>query len=118
MRIVLLTPARRFIANPFGLAYQIQRDQSKWTYRNQVVATPNLPPWTLFAGVKLTEALFHLRPTALARLFVGSDTRVRKMLRSSFMAGIRVVVAEVAEFLFQTRFVTTSHRHTNTSCAT
>ncbi len=82
----------------------IQRDQSKWTYRNQIVATPKLSPGMLFAGVKLTEALFHLRPAGLARLFVGNDARVRKILRASFMAGVRVV-AEVGEFLFRTRFV-------------
>jgi anaerobic magnesium-protoporphyrin IX monomethyl ester cyclase len=83
----------------------IQPDLARWTYRNQVVAAPRLSPWLLFGGVKLTEALFHLRPRALLRLFHGGDRRVRRILRSSLAVGARVVAAEVAEFLFATRFV-------------
>lgn len=82
----------------------IQPDQSFWTYRNQVINTPYLSPLALFAGVKLTEALFHLRPQALARLFWGSDSRVRQILRASLAVGFRVVLAETAEFLFSTAF--------------
>jgi hypothetical protein len=70
-----------------------------------VVAAPRLSPWLLFGGVKSTEALFHLRPRALLRLFHGGDRRVRRILRSSLALGARVVAAEVAEFLFATRFV-------------
>jgi hypothetical protein len=83
----------------------IQPDLGKWTYRNQVLATPHLAPWQLFSLVKLTEALYHLRPRALLRLVVGGDRRVRRILRSSLAVGVRVVAAEVAEFLFATRFV-------------
>ena len=72
--------------------------------RNQIVSTPKLSPGMLFAGVKLTEALFHLRPAGLLRLFVGYDARVHKILRSSFAAGIRVVLAELMEFVFQKRY--------------
>ena len=82
----------------------IQTDMSKWTYRNQVIATPALSPIGLFLGVKLTEALFHLRPVSLKRLFWGSDRRVRRILRASMWVGIRVVLAEIAEFAFATRF--------------
>ena len=82
----------------------IQTDMSRWTYRNQVIAIPRLAPWLLFAGVKLTEGLFHLRPRALKRLFWGSDRRVRRILRSSLAVGVRVVLAEVAQFLFATEF--------------
>ena len=83
----------------------IQPDLGKWTYRNQVLATNQLAPWQLFALVKMTEALYHLRPSALLRLICGGDRRVRRILRSSLAAGVRVVAAEVAEFLFATRFV-------------
>ncbi|NJM41090.1 MAG: hypothetical protein HC853_10080 [Anaerolineae bacterium] len=83
----------------------IQRDQSKWTYRNQVVRTKQLSPTALFAGVKLSEALFHLRPKALWRLVAGGDARVRRILRASLAAGVGVVLAEIAEFLFKTTFV-------------
>jgi anaerobic magnesium-protoporphyrin IX monomethyl ester cyclase len=83
----------------------IQPDLARWTYRNQVLATPRLTPWLLFGGVKLTEALFHLRPRALLRLVRGGDRRVRRILRASLAVGMRVVAAEVAEFLVATRFV-------------
>jgi anaerobic magnesium-protoporphyrin IX monomethyl ester cyclase len=83
----------------------IQSDLSKWSYRNQIVATPHLKPFELFLGVKLTEALYHLRPQALQRIFFSKDKRYRKIMRSSMWAGIRVVLAEIHEFIFQTKFV-------------
>jgi anaerobic magnesium-protoporphyrin IX monomethyl ester cyclase len=82
----------------------IQTDQSRWTYRNQVIDTPHLSPGGLFWSVKLSEALFHLRPKALGRLFWGSDERVRRILRSSLAVGFRVVLAEIGEFYFSTKF--------------
>jgi anaerobic magnesium-protoporphyrin IX monomethyl ester cyclase len=82
----------------------IQSDQSRWTYRNQVINTPHLSPGNLFWSVKLTEALFHLRPIALARLFWGGDNTVRRILRSSLAVGLRVVLAEISEFWFATTF--------------
>ncbi len=82
----------------------IQSDLDKWSYRNQIVATPDLKPLELFLGVKLTEALYHLRPKALRRIFFGKDKRYRKIMRSSMWAGIRVVLAEIYEFIFDTKF--------------
>ena len=82
----------------------IQLDMSKWTYRNQVVATPALTPLALFVGVKLTEAIFHLRPKALLRLFSNPDARYRKIMRHSIWVGIKVVLAEITEFIFETKF--------------
>ena len=82
----------------------IQSDLNKWSYRNQVVATPYLKPFELFLGVKLTESLFHLRPRALKRIFFSKDKRYHKIMRSSMWAGIRVILAEIYEFLFQTKF--------------
>ena len=87
-------------------AQVIQSALDKWSYRNQVIATPNLSPLELFSGVKITEALFHLRPKALLRLVCGADGRDRKIMRWSIWIGIRVVLAEIFEFLFETRFVT------------
>jgi anaerobic magnesium-protoporphyrin IX monomethyl ester cyclase len=83
----------------------IQGDLNKWSYRNQIIATPHLRPFELFLGVKLTEALFHLRPKALKRIFFSQDKRYRKIMRSSMWAGIRVILAEIFEFIFQTKFV-------------
>jgi anaerobic magnesium-protoporphyrin IX monomethyl ester cyclase len=82
----------------------IQRDMSKWTYRNQVVATATLTPLALFVGVKLTEAFFHLRPKALLRLLNAPDARYRKIMRHSLWVGIKVILAEIAEFVFDTKF--------------
>jgi anaerobic magnesium-protoporphyrin IX monomethyl ester cyclase len=83
----------------------IQADLNKWSYRNQVIATSNLRPFSLFLGVKLTELIFHLRPRALWRLISGGDKNYLKIMRQSMLIGIRVVLAEIQEFLFDTRFV-------------
>lgn len=83
----------------------IQADLAKWSYRNQVIATSYLNPFELFLGVKLTEALFHLRPKALWRLVAHRDGRYRQIMRTSILAGIRVVLAEIWEFAFDTKFV-------------
>ena len=83
----------------------IQSDLDKWSYRNQVVATPYLKPFELFLGVKLTEAFYHLRPKALRRIFFSKDARYRKIVRSSMWAGIRVILVEIYEFLFKTKFI-------------
>jgi anaerobic magnesium-protoporphyrin IX monomethyl ester cyclase len=82
----------------------IQVDQDKWSYRNQVLATRYLPPIGLFLGVKLTEILFHLRPKALSRLAFGKDERYLQIMRHSMWIGIKVVLAEIFEFFFDTKF--------------
>ncbi len=83
----------------------IQADLSKWSYRNQVLATRYMRPVELFTGVKLTEALYHLRPKALWRLTAHRDARYLQIMRASMLTGIRVVLAEIWEFLFDTQFV-------------
>ncbi|MGZ9235564.1 MAG: radical SAM protein [Anaerolineales bacterium] len=82
----------------------IQIDQDKWSYRNQVLATRHLPPLGLFLGVKVTEILFHLRPKALKRLFFGTDKRYLQIMRHSMWVGIKVILAEIFEFFFETKF--------------
>jgi anaerobic magnesium-protoporphyrin IX monomethyl ester cyclase len=82
----------------------IQIDQDKWSYRNQVLATRYLPPIGLFLGVKLTEVLFHLRPKALKRLLFGNDKRYLQIMRHSMWVGIKVILAEIFEFFFETKF--------------
>ena len=82
----------------------IQLDQDKWSYRNQVLATRYLKPFELFLGVKLTEILFHLRPRALKRLLIGKDRRYLQIMRHSMWVGIKVVLAEIVEFFFETKF--------------
>jgi anaerobic magnesium-protoporphyrin IX monomethyl ester cyclase len=82
----------------------IQTDQDKWSYRNQVLATRHLPPIGLFLGVKLTEILFHLRPKAIQRLCFAKDKRYLQIMRHSMWVGMKVILAEVFEFIFQTKF--------------
>jgi anaerobic magnesium-protoporphyrin IX monomethyl ester cyclase len=82
----------------------IQSDQDKWSYRNQVLATRHLPPLGLFLGVKLTEILFHLRPKALQRLSFAKDPRYLQIMRHSMWVGMKVILAEIVEFFFQTKF--------------
>ena len=82
----------------------IQTDQDKWSYRNQVLATRHLPPVGLFLSVKLTEIFFHLRPRALRRLLFAKDKRYLQIMRHSMWVGIKVILAEIVEFFFQTKF--------------
>jgi anaerobic magnesium-protoporphyrin IX monomethyl ester cyclase len=82
----------------------IQTDLDKWSYRNQVLATRYLQPLGLFLGVKLTEVLFHLRPKALKRLLIGKDRHYLQIMRHSMWVGIKVILAEIFEFFFQTHF--------------
>jgi len=103
---VYLTP---HFWTPLGKAARasdiIQPDQARWTYRNQVIHTPELSPTQLFLGVKLTEGLFHTRPRALWRMAFDSDARFRQILREYFLVGARVVLAELAEFMWDTAWV-------------
>ncbi len=86
-------------------AYEvIQADQDKWSYRNQVLATRHLPPLGLFLGVKLTEILFHLRPKALKRLLFAIDKRYLQIMRHSMWVGMKVILVEIFEFFFETKF--------------
>jgi anaerobic magnesium-protoporphyrin IX monomethyl ester cyclase len=82
----------------------IQHDLSKWSYRNQVLAVENLSPAALFTGVKLTEALYHLRPRSLGRLVRSADKRFLQIFRHSIRDGIKVWLAEIHEFLTEVRF--------------
>jgi hypothetical protein len=63
-----------------------------------------MSPLALFAGVKLTEALFHLRPKSIRRFLFPGDKNYSKIYRRSIWAGMRVFVAEIVEFIFQVRF--------------
>lgn len=57
----------------------IQPDSSRWGYRNQVVATPNLTPLQLFVSVKATEFFLHIRPTRIWRALFPHDKVVGRM---------------------------------------
>ncbi len=82
----------------------IQKDLSRWSYRNQVLAVEKMEAFALFAGVKLTEALFHLRPGSIKRLLFPADKNYSKIYRQSIWSGIKVFLAEIKEFIFEVRF--------------
>jgi hypothetical protein len=69
-----------------------------------VLATRYLPPLGLFLVVKLTEICFHLRPKALKRLLFATDNRYLQIMRHSMWVGFKVILAEIMEFFFQTKF--------------
>ena len=80
----------------------IQEDVSRWDYRHQLLATRHMPPWQMFAAVKLMEVVTHLRPRALWRVLAHPDRGLRRHLRWCFRNSARVWLAEVAEFLWHT----------------
>jgi hypothetical protein len=82
----------------------IQKDLAKWSYRNQVIAVEKMSPLALFTAVKLTEALFHLRPKSIKRFLFPGDVNYSKIYRCSIWAGLRVFIAELFEFIFDVRF--------------
>jgi anaerobic magnesium-protoporphyrin IX monomethyl ester cyclase len=76
----------------------VEPDQTRWDYRHQVLAT-GVPPWRVFAWVKLTEVLLQLRPRALRRVLNHRDRRIRQALRWCYGVGRRAWCFEVREFL-------------------
>jgi len=82
----------------------IQKDLSKWSYRNQVLAVERMSPLGLFLCVKLTEALFHIRLNSVKRILFPGEKNYGKIYRQSILAGIRVFFAEIIEFICEVRF--------------
>lgn len=83
----------------------IQPDQGKWGYRNQVVYTPNLAPWQLFIGVKLTEFFLHIRPSRLWRTLLTFDKKTRKFSRRALYRAFIVWLVETFFDFPKTKFV-------------
>jgi anaerobic magnesium-protoporphyrin IX monomethyl ester cyclase len=66
----------------------IQYDLSKWDYRHQIIAQPNLTPWKIFLAVKLLELWFHARPGKLLAILKTQDRfRRRQLLWSTLHTG-------------------------------
>lgn len=77
----------------------IQRDQTRWDYKHQVLANRRMPPWRVFLLVKLTEVLLQSRPKALYRTFLQPDRRLRQSMQWYSQMGRRVWFHEVFKFL-------------------
>ncbi|MCU7920634.1 MAG: cobalamin-dependent protein [Candidatus Thiodiazotropha sp. (ex Epidulcina cf. delphinae)] len=77
----------------------VEHDPTNWDFRHQVLGTRYLKPWQLFSMIKIIELAFHLRPKHLLRMFVHSDSEIRRQLRwCTFHAGL-VWLAEISDFL-------------------
>ena len=81
----------------------IQPSLSKWDYRHQVLSTPHVPAWRVFAWVKATEALVSLRPRALRRVLAHPDRSIRQALRWCVRRSSLVWLDEIVDFLFRDR---------------
>jgi anaerobic magnesium-protoporphyrin IX monomethyl ester cyclase len=77
----------------------IEPDQSRWDYRHQILGTRHLRQTQIFALVKLTEAIMHLRPRALRRLLFYADREQRRAYRWCFRHASPVWLAEIRDFL-------------------
>lgn len=73
----------------------IEPDTSRWGYRNQVVATPNLTPGQLFFGVKATEFFLHIRPSRVWRAIFPHDPVVGRMGMNALYRALIVWTIEV-----------------------
>jgi anaerobic magnesium-protoporphyrin IX monomethyl ester cyclase len=81
----------------------VQTDLARWDYRHQVLATRHLRPWQVFAAVKLTEAVLHLRPRMLWRALAHRDPEARRALRWCLVHAGRVWLGEIGDFALRTR---------------
>lgn len=87
------------------IAAIIQPNQERWGYRNQVVHTPNLAPWQLFLGVKLTEFFLHIRPSRLWRTLLTFDKETRKFSRRALYRAFVVWLVETFFDFPKTKFL-------------
>lgn len=78
----------------------IQHDQRLWDYKHQVMETPKVPAWRVFAWVKTIEFILQLRPRALWRSYLHPDAEIRHAMRWYTRMGRRVVLREFWHFIF------------------
>lgn len=81
----------------------IQLDQTKWDYKHQVLASPNIAPWRMVLWVKAIEVLVQARPKALLRTFFHRDRAARHGMRWYTRMGRRVWFHEWRHWLFKDR---------------
>lgn len=83
----------------------IQTDTRRWDYKHQVLESPGVPAWRVFAWFKTLEVLMQVRPKVLWRHLFHRDADYRHAMRWYTRIGRRVWFHEVAEFLFDTRLL-------------
>jgi len=90
-------------SGPAELAKLVSEDQSRYSYRDPVLKPKHMGVRMLFLSVKLSEALFHLRPKALWRMLFAKDRRHRDMIRGYFKSGLGVWLSEIWDFVWLRR---------------
>jgi len=79
----------------------IEPDLRRWDYKHQVVETSSIPAWRVFLWVKMIEVLVTIRPRNVWRQITQRDPELRHAARWYSRMGRRVILHEVAEFLFR-----------------
>lgn len=74
-------------------------DLSRWDYKHQVLESRLIPPWRLFAWVKLIELVLQARPKSLLRLLAHGDPEIRAAIRWYYKVGQCVWFHEIRKFL-------------------
>lgn len=82
----------------------LQPDQEKWDYKHQVIALENLEAWQVILCVKLIELIMQIRPSALRRLFLHKDARLRDAMRWYTNIGRKVWFHELFQFFFTGKY--------------
>lgn len=72
----------------------VQVDQRKWDFRQPVIQPEYFSPKMLAVAVKLSEALFYLRPMWLLRRLVDRDSIKRQIMRDASPRLVRVYLDE------------------------
>jgi anaerobic magnesium-protoporphyrin IX monomethyl ester cyclase len=88
----------------------LQPDQTKWDYKHQVIAIENLQPWKVILCVKLIELIMQIRPSALKRLCLHPDIRLRNAMRWYTNIGRKVWFYELFRFFFTDKYRSTGMR--------
>lgn len=81
----------------------VQTDLARWDYKHQVMESVHVPNWRVLLWVKLIEVVSQTRPSALYRLFLHPDTRLRAGMRWYSGIGRRVWVYEIWQWLLHDR---------------
>jgi len=84
----------------------ILTDQRKWDYKHQVIKVQFLKPWVVILYVKLIEIIMQTRPSAILRLLLHKEARLRSAMRWYTRIGRRVWIWELYQFFFVTKLTT------------
>lgn len=79
----------------------VQKDQTLWDYKHQVIQMKYMHPMALILAVKCIEVIMQMRPKAIARVLFHPDRRIRSAMRWYYNIGRKVWFFELFCFLFR-----------------